>query len=95
MRTAEVRLTLAVVAARNGELDHALSIADEALSIRPTVPPVIADARHGAGRGTSAALPDSVPGDRLPGDAGRGDGLTSYEPRPDEHLARQPHSCMS
>ena len=33
MRTAEARLTLAVVAARNGELEHALAIADEALSI--------------------------------------------------------------
>lgn len=33
MRTAEARLTLAVVAARNGELDEALAIADEALSI--------------------------------------------------------------
>lgn len=33
MRTAEARLTLAVVAARNGELDQALTIADEALSI--------------------------------------------------------------
>lgn len=33
MRTAEARLTLAVVAARNGELDQALAIADEALSI--------------------------------------------------------------
>jgi tetratricopeptide (TPR) repeat protein len=33
MRTAEARLTLAVVAARNGELDRALTIADEALSI--------------------------------------------------------------
>lgn len=33
MRTAEARLTLAVVAARNGELDQALAIADEALSV--------------------------------------------------------------
>lgn len=33
MRTAEARLTLAVVAARNGELDQALAIAVEALSI--------------------------------------------------------------
>lgn len=33
MRTAEARLPLAVVAARNGELEQALVIADEALSI--------------------------------------------------------------